>query len=172
MTTLTLRPTGESTDTTHWQISGAPSRWQAVDEEVADDAATTIDASGQAQNGYRTRVTFPASGLHPLTVVNSVTFYWRGRKIGAGTPTCDLEVNDVAQFSDESFGAFNDWTDKSKLLNDVPGGSGWSVADVDAMNIGALSKTNNTEAIQITQMYAVVDYEVVPEAPEAAGGWW
>ncbi len=177
MTTTTLRPTGESTPGTHWAIGGsspAATRWESVDEAVADDGTTTIVVSTPAQAGYITDVSFAASGLHPLTVINSVTAYWRGQRVGAGTPdNTDLRVNGTVVVNDHDFGADYAYHDKSHAMAAVPGGGAWTVADVDAITVGAGPSNHASGAgNQITQIYIVVDYDVLPEAPEAAGGWW
>ena len=152
--TTTLRPNADGDLTEFEDLIGAPTHWEAVDDVVADDAAThvgsdVVDATDLFQ--------LTDSGLATGTPINSVTVYERVRREGGGDNDWQIVIKSGTTFAYSStFTEGADWVERSyQWTTDPNTGEAWTVAAVDALQAGAQVITG----VDVTQVYVEVDYD-------------
>lgn len=175
MATVTVRPAGVGTFT-DYLIGGVgdlgdTENWQRVDEVSADDATTFLTATSSDTVGET--YTISAHGIPGGSTINSVTLTMRvwclddPEKLSFAIQT-DAEVGMVV-FEEQAIDP-DAWATFSSTAQTVnPGTSApWTVAEIDALEIGTSPATGIGGLVRITQVYAVIDYD----APAATGRSW
>jgi hypothetical protein len=157
MATEILRPSGAGDETNIQNVTGAGTHWEAVDEAVADDGTTTVHHdtdSTSARDLYAVQNSSVGAGT-----INSVTIYIRGEGSTAWFKSA-LKTNGTVYESAQFTTAGDDtWETKSTAYNTNPQTTAaWTWAEVDAMQIGAVSYRDPTQQGRITQVYAEIDY--------------
>lgn len=155
----TLRPNGPGTYTEFDNLFGAPTHWEAVDDETPDGDTTYVDSITEND---RDTYALTTSGIPPGSTINSVTVYvyvihvdssddefWI--MIRSGT-TDSLSTPQTAKKIYELHSHV--WT------TDPNTGSPWTIAAVDALEAGA----QIDDGVRISQLYVVVDY-TLPAPP-------
>ena len=154
--TETLRPNADGDLTEFEDLIGAPTHWEAVDEEVADDAATHV---GSDVAGRTDLFQLTDSGLATGTKINSITVYERVRREGGNDDDWQIVIKSgtTSAYSPTFNNETNTWVERSyQWTTDPNTGEAWTVAAVNALQAGAYVVTG----VDVTQVYVVVDYTV------------
>jgi len=150
----TLRPNADGDLTEFEDLIGAPTHWEAVDEEVADDATTHV---GSDVGGRTDLFQLTASGLPTGTPINSVTVYERVREEG-GMGDDDWQIvikSGTTTTYSSQFEESSSWVYRSyQWTTDPNTGEAWTVAAVDALQAGAYVVTG----VDVSQVYVEVDH--------------
>lgn len=164
--TQTLRPTGTGFYTGACVLVG-PANWQDVDEFTPDENSTYVYAEGVIDLcGSPVQDTYQAQDFSGSGTLDSVVVTIRcAKSAAAGTNTAQtlIRVN-----SKDSLGTSNTVTttfaDYRYQYAQKPGGGSWTVADVNALEIGAKLIASATGGnTKCTQVFATVYY-----APQAS----
>lgn len=165
---VVLRPSGTGTYT-EWGESFpgvGVAHWQNVDDEVADEAVTYLQDNTWS-GVERDTFVHPATLLAPATTVEAVEVCLRARQTdNDGT----LEDNGVAILIRGASGEAEQlvaeqltstWTTYCTTWTSNPTTSApWTVADVDALEIGARNAMSpgSTDGVRVTQVWMVVHH--------------
>jgi len=162
--TIILRPDADGDLTQFEDLVGAPTHWQAVDDVVADDAATHV---GSDQGGNTDLFELTDSGLAAETPIRSVTVYERVRREGSRDDDWQIIIKSgITSAYSPTFVETPDWIDRSyQWTTDPDTGEAWTVAAVDALQAGAYVVTG----VDVTQVYVSVDYGDLPRGDIPTG---
>jgi len=151
--TKTLRPNADGDLTQFEDLVGAPTHWEAVDEEAADDAATYV---GSDVAGRTDLFQLTDTGLPTVTPINSVTVYERVRQEGPPDDDWQIVIKSGATSAySPTFDESITWVYRSyQWTTDPNTGEAWTVAAVDALQAGAYVVTG----VDVSQVYVVVDH--------------
>ena len=151
--TKTLRPNANGDLTQFEDLIGAPTHWEAVDEEVADDAATYV---GSDVAGRTDLFQLTDSGLPTGTVINSVTVYERVRREGWFDDDWRIIIKSgTTSAYSSTFAETTTWVYRSyQWTTDPNTGQPWTVAAVNALQAGAYVVTG----VDVSQVYVEVNY--------------
>ena len=148
-----LRPNADGDLTEFEDLIGAPTHWEAVDEEVADDATTHV---GSDVAGSTDLFALTDSGLAAGTTINSITVYERVRREGSNDEDWQITIRsgNTSAYS-PTFSETPTWVERSyQWVTDPNTGGAWTVAAVDALQAGAYVVTG----VDVSQVYVEVDY--------------
>jgi len=171
-TRKTWRPISDSTP--DWPFPGT-NNYAEVDEAVADDLTTYIGTATAVieQIDIYNITNDPV----PTGATNiSVTIYYRGRmNNGFAVVTTAYFTGGInvggTNYKDSNRNPATTWTDYNKVYATNPAGGDWTVEAVNAIKLVAVGKgvyVDDEEDYclpQFTQIYAVVDYVVLPFVP-------
>jgi len=154
--TSTLRPNANGDSVEFEDLTGAPTHWEAVDEEVADDATTHV---GSDIAGRTDLFELTDSGLAPGTGIISVTVYERVRRESSWDNDWRIVIKSgTNSYYSSTFGESDTWVERSyQWTTDPDTGQPWTVAAVDALQVGAYVVTG----VDVSQVYVEVDYSLV-----------
>jgi hypothetical protein len=165
-------------DANAWAITnnaaGGTNNWTLVDETPPNDTTDFVQSGTlNAEDMYAVT----ASGIGAGDTVNAVLVGWRGRNnVADAVTTARLQVKKtsggtVAQGSDllpnsASFATNRHAEPRNYTLisHAAPDGAAWTQATLDTMQIGVKITAAGTNRIQITAIWAAVDY-----TPSAGG---
>ncbi len=170
--TSTLYPSGSGvySDSTINGTAPAATRWQSVDEVVADDNTTDVYVEGAGVSCTRTDSYQLDNFVSPYAIINSVTLYYRVKprntSYGNASSQAFLYIGGTKYKDDIRYGVEDTWATYSKVWNTNPAiGGDWTSSAIDSMEIGVeLHSTysayyGNNSSAYCTQMYIVVDYD-------------
>jgi len=158
MATETLRPNANG-DTNTWDLvpGTGESAWENVDEAVSDDDTTRNWTNVANEVDLYNLAT---TAIDPADTINSVTAYWQIKRYGIsyydgfhGIKSGGTEY----WKAEETFTAA--YIEHSEVYNTDPATSAaWTVAGLNALQIGGKSANTGTGGMRISQCYIVVDY--------------
>lgn len=164
MPTVTLRPIGNHAITFDPRPP-TQTNFQCVDEETPNDSVDYCALVGQA-GGFvegRDLYNLNPSGLPSGTKINSVTVYWRARKVQAYPITCrgiaKIKTHDI-EYSGAVATLTTSWVTRSHTWTKNPfSGLDWTVEEVDSLKAGNYFYVQSEDAeAENTIIYVVVDY--------------
>jgi len=159
MATLTIRPNGDNDINIQIVLPADTIHYVAVDDTDGHDSDATrvVNTAGTTvYDDYDAEDHTAETGT-----INHVTVYGVLKATGAGG-TYRLRCNGT--YLNDATALGTDYVEYSVELADIPGGSGWTWTQIDAMTIGVEIYSPSKVSASCTQMYAVVDY-----TPSAGG---
>lgn len=167
-----LRPSGAG-DSTQWTIGGsspAATNWQSVSEVTPDDAITFVDQNTSGKSDFYTVTSSPLGPSDTVNVVQigfrfnnntadaTTSFQLQVEKTSGGTvsKSSNIIANAVVWGTNSSAAAIL-LNYQFSLYND-PDSSPWTQSTINSMQIGAIIAASGTHNIQITGLWALVEY--------------
>jgi len=155
--TLTLRPDGAGTYT-DLSANPAVANYLNVDETVPDDDTTYVYIGGgfsDVDDTYNL-----GNSTYQLGPINSVTVYAEAKETGSGTIRLIVYTGGTRYFGDVEglFGAYDD--DDHTWSTNPNTGNPWTWGEINILEAGVNIYSNDAE-VRITQVYVVVDYDLV-----------
>ena len=148
-----LRPNADGDLTQFEQLVGAPTHWEAVDEEVADDYDSYVSSYTKGSTDI---FGLTPSGLAPDTPIKSVTIYERARQQALKNNSWQITIKSgTTSAYSPTFDESKNWVDRSyQWTTDPDTGAAWTVAAIDTLQAGAYVVTG----VCVTQVYVEVSY--------------
>lgn len=166
MATITLRPTTNygtgsfSLSPFHtFTSNGASTFHECVDDVVADNDATFVQASSGDSSG-RILFGYNSSSLNESDVINSITAYVVAADMGgkgSSTVGFSYESNTPTLYEIDNITTTSTWTtyQRTFTINPITTNS-WTKSEIDIIKMGF--REGGTLQLKVTQFYIVVDY--------------
>jgi hypothetical protein len=114
-----------------WQLSGGASKVQAV-TDANDNTFIYEDTDGQIQDFTLTDPT----GINESDTIDSVNVIWRAQDNGNGTNEARVNLYLSGNTGNgPTVGLATSWADYEHSFADKPGGSGWTIGDVNGLEV-------------------------------------
>jgi hypothetical protein len=157
-TTTIIRPSGVGTYTEIEGIYGAPTHWEAVDEDPPDDAGTCVYQTNLGT--FRDTYQLQDPNIPEDSLINSVTVYFRIYTNAAAPITGVKPILCLAGSLEEGtlIDVPTSWTTYSETL-DRPGGGPWKLGDLAGLE-GGISIYSGADSVTryCTQVYVEINY--------------
>ena len=164
---ITLRPNADGA-TTDWEISGAATNYECVDEEIADEYTTYVRSKTDGDIDY---YELPNPGLSGTIDTVSV-FIVHGKQPGCAgggivpALVLGLDVNGDKTF-EGGYGTPFSWKTLSSTYTTNPTGGAWTWANIDDLEIYIEIINPGGSGVEyhyVTQAYVTINYHTTDES--------
>ena len=161
MATVTLRPAGVGTDTSHTP-TGAATNHGCVSEDSVDNDTTYVYKAVPGSN--RDLYTIDANSIGASDTINSITVYVVGRMVTTGgliSTSIGAVIRENATTTSGTLQALTttSYVTKSQTWTTKPSsGTAFTQTDITNLEIGVTISISDANNGRCTQVYVVVDY--------------